>query len=71
MYSGIPLELPPASFPAPAQLSPLVVRKSGRKPGVFSHASDGRIQRMVKRVCGYPGPRTTKTAKIQCSFPLN
>ena len=34
----------PPSFPL------LLVRKSGRGPGIFSHVSDVRIERMVERV---------------------
>ena len=37
-----------ASFPGPAQLPSLAVRKSRRGPGIFSHLSDVRIERVVK-----------------------
>ena len=33
--------------PRPHQL---LVRKSGRGPGIFSHVSDVRIERMVERI---------------------
>ena len=36
-----------ASFPGPTQLSTAI---SGRGPGIFSHVSDIRIERMVERV---------------------
>ena len=41
---GIPGYLAPPSF------SSLLVWKSGRGPGIFSHVSDVRIERMVERV---------------------
>ena len=40
-----------ASFPGPAQLSVTSSRvKRGRGPGIFSHVSDVRIERIVERV---------------------
>ena len=40
----------PRWVPGPAQLLLLLVWKSGRGPGIFSHVSDIRIERMVERV---------------------
>ena len=39
-----------ASFPGPAQLSVIYSKESGRGPGIFSHVSDVRIERVVERV---------------------
>ena len=39
-----------ALFPGPAQLSIAIGTESGRGPGIFSHMSDVRIERMVERV---------------------
>ena len=40
-----------ASFPGPAQLSVACsTEKRERGPGIFSHVSDVRIERMVERV---------------------
>ena len=39
-----------ALFPAPAQLSVACSTVSGRGPGIFSHVSDVRIERVVERV---------------------
>ena len=55
-----------ASFPGPAQLS---ITISGRGPGIFSHVSDVRIERMGLIVCGCTGPRTAKRANIAGNLP--
>ena len=44
LVSSLPHTQAPPSFPS------LAVWKSGRGPGIFSHVSDARIERMVERV---------------------
>ena len=64
----------PASFQAPPSFLSLSVRKSGRGPGIFSHMSDVRIERMVERVWLWVGARGPEQQKeptyhvIYCTY---